>query len=133
MPCWFILTSILVMMLPIFIFWNVRVSMARRFALGGVFSLVITTIVIAIVCVTVTTNGNRISRANKQVESSWFYTCHFVESSVGMYPSSIKFSHSVLTYCSHHCRLPCIVPYPFHHQRAHTRSRGSHAARTRDG
>jgi hypothetical protein len=72
------------MLLPISILWNVRVSMARRFALGGVFSLVIITMVIAIVRVTVTTDGNRISHANKQVESSWLYTWHFVESSVGM-------------------------------------------------
>jgi hypothetical protein len=86
------LTDAIVMMLPISILWNVRISKTRRFALGGVFSLVIITMLIAIVRVTVTTNGNKVSRANKQVESTWLYTWHFVESCVGMFIFTALFS-----------------------------------------
>ncbi|KAF2260653.1 hypothetical protein CC78DRAFT_410814, partial [Lojkania enalia] len=79
-----VFTDALIMLLPISILWNVRISLARRFALGGVFSLVIITMVIAIVRVTVTTNNNNVSQSNKQVESTWLYTWHFVESSVAI-------------------------------------------------
>lgn len=57
--------------------------MSRRLALGGVFSLAVITMAIAIVRVTVTTDSRNISRNNKQVESTWLYTWHFVESAVG--------------------------------------------------
>lgn len=71
------------MLLPISILWNVRISLARRFALGGVFSLVVITMIVAVVRVTVTTESGRIGKQNKQVESTWLYTWHFVESCVG--------------------------------------------------
>ncbi|KAF2787235.1 hypothetical protein K505DRAFT_367528 [Melanomma pulvis-pyrius CBS 109.77] len=78
-----VMTDALIMLLPISILWNVRISMTRRLALVGVFSLVIITMVIAIVRLTVTTDGNKISRSNNPVESTWLYTWHFIESSVG--------------------------------------------------
>ena len=74
------------MLLPISILWNVRISTARRIALAGVFSLVLITMAIAIVRVTVTTAGGNISKNNKQVESTWLYTWHFVEAAVGTFP-----------------------------------------------
>jgi hypothetical protein len=71
------------MSLPISILWNVRVSLKRKFQLAGLFSLVIITMVVAIVRVSVVTDSKSVSQQN-QVEVVWMYLWHFVESSVAL-------------------------------------------------
>lgn len=78
-----VLTDAMVMSLPISILWNVRVSLKRKFQLAGLFSLVVITIVVAIVRVSVVTNSKSVSQQN-QVEVTWLYLWHFIESSVAL-------------------------------------------------
>ncbi|KAH8699444.1 hypothetical protein GQ44DRAFT_764685 [Phaeosphaeriaceae sp. PMI808] len=92
-----VFTDALIMMLPISILWNVRISMSRRIALGGIFSLVIITMAIAIVRVTVTTEGKNTSKDNKQVESTWLYTWHFVESCVAIIVACVASFRALFT------------------------------------
>jgi hypothetical protein len=72
-----------VMMLPISILWNVRISFLRRLALAGVFSLVVITMIVSIVRVTVVAEKAASNRKGKQVEITWLFMWHFIESSVG--------------------------------------------------
>lgn len=72
------------MSLPISILWNVRVSLKRILQLAGLFSLVIITMVVAIVRVSVVSQENAVSSSN-QVKITWLYLWHFIESSVGMH------------------------------------------------
>jgi hypothetical protein len=58
-------------------------SLRRKLQLGGLFSLVIITMVVAIVRVTVISSKAAKSGRN-QVEITWLYMWHFIESSVGM-------------------------------------------------
>jgi hypothetical protein len=69
------------MSLPISILWNVRVSFVRKIQLGALFSLVVITMVISIVRVAVVSSN--LSTSNNQVENTWLYLWHFVESAVG--------------------------------------------------
>jgi hypothetical protein len=78
-----VLTDILIMSLPFTILWNVRVSLTRKFQLAALFSLVIITMVISIVRVAVVSNKNNLSNS-RQVENTWLYLWHFVESAVAL-------------------------------------------------
>ena len=55
------------MSMPISILWNVRISLKRKFLLGGLFSLVVITMVVAIVRVTVVSRKGALINRN-QVE-----------------------------------------------------------------
>ncbi|KAJ4374837.1 hypothetical protein N0V83_001915 [Neocucurbitaria cava] len=78
-----VLTDVLIMSLPISILWNVRISFTRKVQLAGLFSLVVVTMVISIVRVAVVSSKNNLSTSN-QVENTWLYLWHFVESAVAL-------------------------------------------------
>ena len=68
-----------VMAIPINILWKVRISLPRKLALSGIFSLVIITMAFAILRVSV------ISAEADQSELSWLQTWSFIEQSVGQF------------------------------------------------
>ncbi|KAF1953537.1 hypothetical protein CC80DRAFT_537415 [Byssothecium circinans] len=79
-----VVTDALIMALPISILWNVRISIRQRFALAGVFALVLITMVISIVRVAVVTGEASNNVTNKQVESTWLYIWNFTETFVAL-------------------------------------------------
>jgi hypothetical protein len=70
-----------VMSMPISLLWSVRVSLGRKFLLAGLFSLVLVTMVIAIIRVTVV--GKGYVGGNKQAEITWLYFWTFIEFAAG--------------------------------------------------
>jgi len=67
-----------VVLFPITILHNVRISLARKIALGAIFSLVVITMTVAIVRVAVVASDGK-----QQIELTWLYLWCFIESSVG--------------------------------------------------
>jgi len=76
-----VLTDALIMSMPISILWKVRMSFTRKLQLAGVFSLVIITMVTSIIRVSVVSSA--LSNEH-QVEITWLYMWHFVESSIAL-------------------------------------------------
>jgi hypothetical protein len=120
------------MSMPISILWNVRISLRRKFLLGGLFSLVVITMLVAIVRVTVVSRKGALSNRN-QVEVTWLYLWHFIESSVGTYlGAALKTSEiGILTYDSTPSGLPRFLSHPLRDKRTSRRSRGKESTRTR--
>jgi hypothetical protein len=81
------------MALPISILWNVRISTRRRFALAGVFALVVITIIIAIVRITVVIEDASSHTTSKQIETTWLNIWGFIEYFVGMLSHSYRRHH----------------------------------------
>lgn len=67
-----------VMSIPFNILWRVRLTRSQRIALSAVFSLVMITIIFAIVRAAITTLGVR-----RQMDPTWFYLWTIVELNVG--------------------------------------------------
>ncbi|CAG8954818.1 hypothetical protein HYFRA_00004744, partial [Hymenoscyphus fraxineus] len=78
-----VVTDAMILSMPISMLWRVHMSLKRKLQLGGLFSLVIITMVIAIVRVTVISNQAASSGRN-QVEITWLYMWHFIENSVAL-------------------------------------------------
>ena len=68
------------MAIPINMLWRVQMSLRKKTALVGIFSLAIITCVFAIVRVTV------ISTLTRQADPSWLYMWSSVEQCVGKWP-----------------------------------------------
>ncbi|KAF2806679.1 uncharacterized protein BDZ99DRAFT_448126 [Mytilinidion resinicola] len=77
-----VFTDVLIMSLPISLLWSVRVSFGRKVVLAGLFSLVLITMVIAIVRVTVVSKGYVVG--HRQAEISWLYFWSFTEFAVAI-------------------------------------------------
>jgi hypothetical protein len=65
------------MTIPIIMLWNVRISLRKKLALIGIFSLTVIVIVFAIVRVAVVTSYT------KQSDVTWLYVWSNIEMSVG--------------------------------------------------
>jgi hypothetical protein len=65
------------MTIPIIMLWNVRISLRKKLALIGIFSLTVIVIVFAIVRVAVVTSYT------KQSDITWLYVWSNIEMSVG--------------------------------------------------
>jgi hypothetical protein len=101
------------MSLPFTILWNVRVSLTRKFQLAALFSLVIITMVISIVRVAVVSNKNNLSNS-RQVENTWLYLWHFVESAVGKQLVRATSQPLLINFHSLARRLSCFFSYSIH-------------------
>lgn len=67
-----------VVSIPFFLLWKVHISPRQKLALSGIFSLVIFTIIFAIVRATITT-----VHANEQMDPIWMYLWTVIELNVG--------------------------------------------------
>lgn len=85
-------TTCAVMALPISLLWNVRVSLARRLTLVAVFGLVLITMITAILRVILVPKNGPLYP--KQVETTWHYLWHVIESVVGMFAVTFHCSPS---------------------------------------
>lgn len=65
------------MALPISMLWGVQMSLRRKAALIGIFSLAIITIVFAVI------RGTIVSTFTKQPEPSWLYLWNSIEHCIG--------------------------------------------------
>lgn len=74
---------ILVMTIPSHLLWRVRISTKKKLALFGIFSLVIITMIFAIVRTAV------ISSLTRQPDTSWSYMWSSIEQNVGMFNVSV--------------------------------------------
>ena len=70
--------------MPICILWKVRINLLRKLQLTGLFSLVIITMIVAVVRVTVIVN-RKSPTARQRVEFVGLYMWSFIEASVGLY------------------------------------------------
>ncbi|KAF2798004.1 hypothetical protein K505DRAFT_191595, partial [Melanomma pulvis-pyrius CBS 109.77] len=93
-----IFTDCLIMSIPFSILWRVRLSLCQRIAFSGIFSLVVITIVFAIVRAAITTIG-----ATNQMDPIWMYLWTNVELNVAIIiacvaPYRSLFQHSQTQY-----------------------------------
>jgi hypothetical protein len=65
------------MSIPLSVLWKVRISLSRKLALAAVFSLVVITIVFAIVRVAI------VSSKSFRPDPSWLYLWSNIETTVG--------------------------------------------------
>lgn len=75
--------------MPISLLWSVRISLGRKFLLGGIFSLVIITITISIVRVVAVSKGY--VGGKRQAEITWVAFWSFTEFAVGTYLTNVSF------------------------------------------
>ena len=109
-----LLNDSLVILVPVNLLWKVRLSIRKKFALGGIFSITVIIMIFAIVRVVV------VSSRSQQPDQTWLYMWSFIEQGVCMLLSfSIPFrsNHArlnhlnhVLTFASHSGRVYCIIP-----------------------
>ncbi|CAG8975094.1 hypothetical protein HYALB_00008934 [Hymenoscyphus albidus] len=78
-----IITDALIISMPISMLWRVRMTIKRKLQLGGIFCLVILTIVVAIVRIAIVSSAAG-SNANKQVEVTSHFIWHHIEASVAV-------------------------------------------------
>ncbi|KAI4254446.1 MAG: hypothetical protein LQ352_003091 [Teloschistes flavicans] len=74
-----VITDCLIMLIPFTMLRGVQMRWRRKAALGGIFSLVIITMIVAIVRTALVA-----SKKTKQLESSWLYTWSAIETSVAV-------------------------------------------------
>lgn len=118
------------MSMPIYVLWNVRISLKRKIQLGALFSLVVITMAVAIVRVVVVSKKDSLSN-RKQVEITWLYLWHFIESCVGMYLATTYETGVILTRESNFGGLSRFLSHSFRGERSNRGSRGKGATRKR--
>lgn len=72
-----VLTDYMIMAIPIGLLWTVQMSLRKKMALMGIFSLAVITTIFAIVRIT------SVSKTTHHVEASWLYMWNSIEVSVG--------------------------------------------------
>ena len=77
---WDVVNISIVMLIPITMLWGVQMKWKRKFALAGIFSLVIITMVFAIIRTAVVAS----TKTHHLFDSSWLYMWSAIEVSVGM-------------------------------------------------
>ncbi|KAF2201225.1 hypothetical protein GQ43DRAFT_471976 [Delitschia confertaspora ATCC 74209] len=83
-----VLTDVLITVIPFTMLWKVRISMRRKLALAGVFSVTMVTIIFSIVRASVITSNSI------QPDMSWLYTWSNIEVYTGIYLLLPRPSHS---------------------------------------
>ncbi|KAF2688540.1 hypothetical protein K458DRAFT_384721 [Lentithecium fluviatile CBS 122367] len=73
-----VVTDFLIMLFPMVILWNVRIPLHKKLALAGLFSLVIITIIFAILRITL------VSSLTTMYDTSWLYMWSSVEQNIAI-------------------------------------------------